>query len=175
MKCSKTSEDQLSITLHVTILFMVLSVFFVFVISKVERDSINSELDSSIQDAISASFSSLTPIQKKILSPVLKSIPYDKLNNIYGKTADVTATNNKWLIIVIILINVFMVIVVTLLTLSLKSCVNVKQVFIENAITFLFVGIIEYVFFTKIIIKYIPVPPSAIVDTLISELKKKLD
>lgn len=51
---------------------------------------------------------------------------------------------------------------------------EMKTIVLENILTFICVGFVEYLFFTKIILKFVPAPPSTIVTSLISSLKKEL-
>jgi hypothetical protein len=48
------------------------------------------------------------------------------------------------------------------------------QLILENVITFIFVGIIEFMFFLFIAIKFIPAPPSLIFKSLLSSIKSQL-
>jgi hypothetical protein len=45
-------------------------------------------------------------------------------------------------------------------------------VLLENIITFIFVGIIEVVFFLNVALKFVPSPPSLIFTSIIDNLKK---
>jgi len=51
---------------------------------------------------------------------------------------------------------------------------EMKTIVLENILTFMCVGFVEYLFFTKIILKFIPAPPSTIVTSLISSFKEEL-
>jgi F0F1-type ATP synthase membrane subunit b/b' len=51
---------------------------------------------------------------------------------------------------------------------------EMKTIVLENILTFMCVGIVEYLFFTKIILNFIPAPPSTIVTSLITSFKKEL-
>ena len=51
---------------------------------------------------------------------------------------------------------------------------NIKTIFIENGFTFLFIGIVEVMFFLKIAYKYIPIAPSFLVTKSFAYMKEKM-
>jgi hypothetical protein len=52
--------------------------------------------------------------------------------------------------------------------------VPLKEILLENTFTFLLVGVLEFVFFTKIASQYIPAPPTLMLKTVIDTLKTNL-
>jgi hypothetical protein len=44
----------------------------------------------------------------------------------------------------------------------------------ENVIIFACVGVIEYLFFTKVALKFVPAPPSLLVTSLINKFKETI-
>jgi hypothetical protein len=52
--------------------------------------------------------------------------------------------------------------------------IDTIKIIIENAIVFSFVGGIEFLFFTKIASKYVPVTPDMLSDTILERVKYKL-
>lgn len=50
-----------------------------------------------------------------------------------------------------------------------------KVIITENILTFIGVGIIEYLFFTNVALKYIPAPPSLLYESFMNSLKKNLE
>jgi hypothetical protein len=54
-----------------------------------------------------------------------------------------------------------------------KHSVPFGRLILKNIIIFIFVGAIEYIFFTNIAMKYIPSPPTLLVKTLITALQKR--
>ena len=49
-----------------------------------------------------------------------------------------------------------------------------KVIILENILTFIGVGYIEYLFFTNVALKYVPVPPSLIYKSFITSFKNNL-
>jgi len=102
----------------------------------------------------------------------------DKLRKSYEKVDKTVETHNNWLFNSIIITNVSLFIFVTMLIVILlyqcEQCIPVKHILLENAVTFFFVGIIEYFFFTKIAVKYVPSKPSLIVNSFFESVEKQL-
>lgn len=59
----------------------------------------------------------------------------------------------------------------TLLFAGSISITEVWHIFLENIITFIFVGIVEVIFFLNIALKFVPAPPSLIFTSLLSAIK----
>ncbi len=57
---------------------------------------------------------------------------------------------------------------------SPDSKLNIKDIVIENAIIFMFVGIVEFLFFKTIAFKFIPVEPSFISKEFLNQVKNQL-
>jgi len=55
---------------------------------------------------------------------------------------------------------------------SCKDCVNVSKLVTENVITFIFVGIVEFWFFTHYAFKFVPAPPSLLVSSSLDNVKE---
>jgi hypothetical protein len=49
---------------------------------------------------------------------------------------------------------------------------QIINIFIENILTFLFVGIIEFLFFKNIIMKYVPIEPSLLIKSFLDSFQK---
>ena len=72
---------------------------------------------------------------------------------------------------------IFFIITITLiifLKYACNKCINVTKLLLENCITFIFVGGIEYWFFMTYAFKYIPAPPSTLITTAIDTVKSYL-
>jgi hypothetical protein len=105
---------------------------------------------------------------------------YDYYYNIYSKN-----DTNRELINNIILSNIkftcsILIIITFIFGLSLYifgnlSGENIKHVILENIITFLFVGIFEIAFFTKIILYYSAVSPSLFYSSILKKLKENFN
>jgi len=161
----KLPDFALNILFHVVILFVFLSLFFIFYISKVEKSSMENELSDNIQKTLkNTNISGINAINPQIIQ---------KLKEKYKSPDPVVTTYNHWLFRTVLIVVVYTIITIILITWIMKSYypeMNIKDVIIENMITFIFVGLVEYLFFTKVAIKYIPVEPSTIKNTTLKTL-----
>ena len=71
----------------------------------------------------------------------------------------------------------FLIVLTIILCISFKSFypndINLSKLFIENIITFIFIGIGEYWFFTTYASKFIPAPPSLLSKSAIDTIKER--
>lgn len=243
-----------NIALHITILFTILSWFFLLYIKKISADAINGELVSLIDNffdslkqkkIINKKLNEYTRKFKNILNKMeidptdtklinqLLSVHNDdpqinKLKQIYIEITTIkfllndnssdnlniinilnynlanTNTNsntknllfdyyinllskedstrklvneeisNKIMFTNALIIGFFLLYTFSLYATNSLSLHDITEVTIENIITFIFVGIIEVIFFIKIIFNYIPSPPSLIISSLLENIKNDL-
>jgi len=160
----------LNISVHVVILFTILALFFMIYVSKIEKQSLNSEISSNIGNALNklGLDNSGQPA-----SPELQ-----KLKDMYSKTDATVEMHNKWLFRSLIMTNVgaliFVVLLFSLLSLQCNQCVPIKKILTENTITFIIVGFIEFMFFKHVASRYIPTKPSLIVEAFFNKIEQKL-
>jgi len=140
---------------HVLILIIVLTAFFFIIVDSLEKKALSNQVINGINNGI-------------------KNIKIDKNKNVYdkllklellykGPNAVNTAYNNMLFIVCIsTIVSIFMVFVTLIITLKISSgkCVNVFDIIIENMLLFICIGIVEYLFFIRIGVKYVPVKPS---------------
>lgn len=165
----------IDIVIHVLILFSIVSLFFVFYVSKIETDTINSQIIKNLNNAIDGGLSSVNPKIKTVLNDIGKSQIYQKIKNSYQAENSYRETNNKWLFKTIYMSIGFLLIITVLSTLILtkqcNKCINVKEILVINFVTFIFIGIVEYMFFTHVGEKYVPSKPSEIADTFFDRIQ----
>jgi len=188
--------------LHSLILFSFLSVFFYLYISHLTSGAFQDQINSLIESMITKdtkekiingiqSFIDTNPNAKYIL--LLLGINVDDLNNIQSsdkvkyilqrfasitnKPDPTTTLMNKSLFSLILIINImiwiFYVILCTMFSVY-DSNFHIFEIIIENLIIFIFIGIIEFLFFTKIAFKFIPVLPSYITTEFLTLVKDKI-
>lgn len=181
---SKTCEpvkDMVSfgynIGVHVTILFTILSLFFMFYISKISSRAINDEVGMNIDKY-------LTPVLQKQISMIpniqslAQNVQFDNVKKIFEEQSAAIQENNSWLFQTIVLVDIvlilFLIFTVFILRYSCGVCVPLKEIFKMNATVFTFIGIVEYLFFTQIALNYVPVEPSILVNSFIDNIKENL-
>lgn len=182
MLSSQFVHTIVNLCLHMFILFLFLSFFFFFYISVKERETVKESINSIIEEQ---TYSTLLYIDK-----LDKRLSIDKNGNINWKEINKTAIDiqkqyqnkipyivehNKRLIkkCIIIIISIFFFLLFTTLffTFYKKYDIDLRSIFTENIIIFLFVGIIEFLFFTFIISKYIGIDPDFVTTSLIDRIK----
>lgn len=215
--CRPADENlifKIDVSIHVLILLIFLSAFFVFYISKITEKTINEEIISNIDKGILASTNALKNISKE---NILKNIPKEKYrinqesleelahleqlgklenlekikqlvipkyNFIDGLKKNLknkdkyTEENNNWVKKSILVFNIFAFIIVTLtiliLTKQCNTCIDIRDIIKTNLITFVFIAIVEYLFFYNVASKYIPTKPSLFIKSAIERLKNNL-
>ena len=179
--CSIPNENinfTINIGIHVFILFCFLSIFFLAYVAELAKGHFDEEIHHSLEKGIKGSLENLDPLQQLRIKKMINNAPLDRLINHYDKPSKPVDVNNTWLTRMVILINIFLLILISstsyLLRWSCNQCVPIKDIVIENAIIFTFIGIVEIVFFKMVAFKYIPVKPSTIVTSAIDSLKKNL-
>ena len=88
----------------------------------------------------------------------------------YSSPSDIVIDHNKWVkflsIILIVFLIIGLIVTIIILQFSCNKCTGINSIILENIITFIFIGIVEYLFFTKVAFKYVPSPPSTLVTSL---------
>ncbi len=163
-----------NILTHVTILFSFLTIIFIVYISKVEKSAFHNEISNNIQDGMQSVLNNPS-INKRYLQSVLKRMPLDTLINLYNNPTEYSSNNNTMLftqaIIVMVGLVLIIISIIVVSYLSCNKCVPVWPIAKENILTFILVGIIEFLFFYFVALHYIPIKPSTITYTVIDALK----
>jgi hypothetical protein len=169
-----TTNFGVNVGLHIVILFTFLSLFFVFYITKISKATIENELSENIEKAIHGAVGE----HKNELAEFLDKLPVNTLDKLYDQPEKGLNVNNKWLFKTILIINmalwILLIISVVLLKYKCGEVIDIKGLLIENALVFSCIGIVEYVFFTKIALKFVPVEPSFISQQFITSVKKNI-
>lgn len=233
----------LNINLHVTILFTILSIFFILYIKKITSNAINNEMTSIINsyfdnvkknnkgidkynnikkeyddlvfnaqqninsvyydkilEAIKLKESQLNLLNfvhldkknipnvsqnlnsysnfKDVIESLKGNFDYNYYVNIYSQENFARKLVNQEVINKIIHVNILLILITIVFTVFLYFSKNVtihdiQHVLIENMLTFSMVGVVEFLFFTKISLNYIPAPPSLIFNSLLGGLQDK--
>ena len=180
-KCLPASRNVIfgtNIVLHSLILFTFLTVFFTLFVNKLMKNAFDNQLSNLIENNVNKMIDNLDEMTKKRLTFALKYMPMEKLIKQYENPSEYIVAHNNWVKLSAISIIVFGIILMALtlwlLYYSCGQCVNLAGIIKENIIVFAFIGIVEYTFFTKIALKFIPVPPSLLINTIINKFKSTL-
>jgi hypothetical protein len=100
---------------------------------------------------------------------------YNNLIKQYSSPNPLILAHNNYIINVgfymSIILFVISFILILVIKLSCDDCINLSKLFIENLVTFAFVGFVEYWFFTNYAIKFIPASPSLLVNSAIQNIQ----
>lgn len=166
----------INLFLHFLILFSFLSVFFIFFISKVSTDAFNNEVEHLIHELLSQRVKELK--NSREFDEAIKLLPLKQLYESFQKKSKAVEIHNNDLIKLVIVVNILLWVLFVSMTVLLKyecgSNLKIEEIIIENLIIFACVGIVEYYFFTRIALKFVPVEPSFISKQFMNSLKDKL-
>lgn len=147
----------ISVTLHILLLLIFLTIFYWLVISKTESKALNKELINSINSI---------PYQTEIDSST-KTF----LLNLYS-SEDITRDKNNYILLLLNIVLIVALFIILVLEIYLSGPkVNLKNILIENLWILLLVGGIEYTFFKTIAANYVPVKPSYMTDIIAEKIK----
>lgn len=169
----------LDITIHILILFSIISMFFVFYVSKVETTQLNGHIVDNINSGLNTLLLSQDQESLKELKMIGQTPTMKKIIESYNQPDNLSKINNEWLFKTIFMTNGFLLCftlgITVLLLKQCNSCINIKDILLTNFLTFILIGGVEYMFFTHVGMKYVPSKPSEIVDTFFSTSKKLLN
>lgn len=171
----KITHFSMNVILHVIILFTFLSAFFFLFVSNIEKSTFENEIGNLIEDNMKNLIDTKPEIKQYLAEIKPYLLPITKL---YDHPDRYTLERNilikfSSIFVVIMLVGIFITILATVKFACGKN-ISSTDLVIENIIIFIFVGIIEYMFFTRIAIKYVPATPSLLVDTIINTLKNRI-
>jgi hypothetical protein len=163
---------------HFLILFIFLTSFFLLYVSKLEQENLNSQLNTIIEKNLGDVVRTNKYKFKEVFGDIIDEIPYEKLKRQYKTADDYQQLNNDWLKKSLFITNLFLFLIITFSILLIKKICNidldVKHILKINLFTFIGIGIVEYLFFTHVALKYIPTSPSLIVESILNNTKNYL-
>jgi preprotein translocase subunit Sss1 len=164
-----------NILTHCTFLLAIIcSVFFLFT-EKIMSDAINNQIEDLAVDTLDKFYSTATPKNQEAIKLSLQHAQLETILKIYQTPTEDRYINNAWiekLIYVIVGLLIFVVIVAIIISKAHCGNISIVEIFSENIVIFMFIGIVEFLFFTKIIIKYIPAYPSTLSNIFVEQLKE---
>jgi hypothetical protein len=175
---NESIELILNVIVHVIILFIFLSIFFITYVSKITEEKFNSEIISLINDNMKNKMGKINTL-KKYATGILGSdyINAKKLNEYYSGNRTPKNINNDWLFKYIITTDIYLIILFVLILVVIKMVCKqdispVKGILFKNAVIFTLVGIIEYLFFKYVAMYYVPTKPSDVINGIVDDVEK---
>lgn len=161
--------------IHGLILFTFWVVFFIMYVSKILTNSMKEELGHIITSAVPKGLEESRKLTNNQTDLLLKMIPLDNFKNTYNKESQVNKFNNDWLFTVMIIMNIVFFFVITLSYVILsRACsyeIDLLDILKINAITFVFIGAIEFVFFENVALKFVPTKPSLMTNSIFEDIR----
>jgi Na+-transporting methylmalonyl-CoA/oxaloacetate decarboxylase gamma subunit len=167
------------LSMHVSFLFLFLSLFFMLYISKLSKHAFDKEIKHNIKKQIKKIVNNKDDKDDKdnSIEDYINKFPTKKMEEVYKGQDPLVANHNEWLFGTVIAANVIMVTFIILIVAILSSLcghdVRVIELLQKNVVTFIFVGLVEYLFFTQVAFKYIPVLPSVMTTSFVHALQRK--
>lgn len=163
------------LSIHGLILFTFWVVFFIMYVSKILTGAMKNELGHIIKEAVPKALNESRKMSNSKSDLLLGMLPLNNFKNIYNKESQLNKANNEWLFTVMILINIIYLFFITLSYVLLsRACnftIDLKEILIVNAITFAFIGAIEFVFFKNVALKFVPTKPSLMITSIFEDIK----
>ena len=174
-----TIDILINVILHSFILFVFLSLFFFLYISKKEKEELDRQTDSiceripDILDTLKKEDKDKIIDWKNVRQKAIEEMDYDDLD-----IDDYIKTNNNEIKYVTIFIGGSILFLILLIYLYyaylLKKDIDMSYIIKENIIIFISIGIIEFLFFTKVSSKYVPILPVQISTTVLERIKENI-
>jgi len=177
MEINTYTALSLNIILHMLILFTFLSLLFFTFISKVEEKAFKNEIEDLLERTITSVLEGNKDVALPAIDEVRPVLKY--VENIYSNPSRESLKQNimiKFMSVftALLLLTTFASIAFTAIA-ECKHSVPLGRLILENVIIFSFVGVVEYLFFVNIAMKYIPAPPSLLIKTIINRVKDKFN
>jgi len=171
-----SASFNINLFFHFLVLLTFLTIFFISFISKISTNAFNDEVSNLTSGIVK---SNIQPLKKETsFNESVKMLPLQTLYDSYNNIHEGTKNRNDGLVNNLILFVVFswilFIVIIVLLQYTCNIDLNLEEVILENAITFCFVGLFEYYFFTRIANSYIPVEPSFISQEFLNSIKNKI-
>ena len=168
----------INVFVHVIILFTFLSAFFILFVSKLTKEMFEKEISHLMEENIDKLVHSLDNETKQNLMLFTRVVPIDRLIKKYEEPSEYVLEHNRWVQLCAIAISIVGIFILALVMYivynSCGQCAPLKHIFMENVIVFVCIGIVEYVFFTRVALKFVPAPPSLLVNSLIKKFKETM-
>jgi hypothetical protein len=171
---------------HVFVLFCALTLLFVFVVSKMERSTLVSEVSTETNTAVDALFTALdTQIAANgqqsatVYGELAASLPLlRRLGVAYAEPDPATAQHNSRVLLgaglaIVALLLAWVIPVAVLARCGAEVRPMMAQIGFENLIVFAVVGAVEYAFFINVAAKYVPIMPSQLLTNVVDALQSQ--
>ena len=152
------------------ILFTFLTLFFNFFIVELSEKAFKDEVTHLMEGGLSK-----IELEGVVEKSLLSVLPLDKLEKKLQEKDKTVKALNKGLMNTLWTANIILWVVLIIGVLITYQVYNLhlSEIITENVLTFILVGAAEYLFFTQIAFKFIPVEPSFISKQFVEKVKGK--
>jgi hypothetical protein len=161
----------LDILLHISLLMIVLTTLFFTIIVPAERKALHSELSHGIESVLNPLLAPNSQLSI-LLNGVQTSTLERAIKGFQTPTFYITDINTRLetqAITMCFILSFMFIASYIALRYSCGFCREIYSLIFENLLTFAFVGIIEFLFFTNIALHYVPTLPSFLVQSILDE------
>ena len=171
---------------HVFVLFCALTLLFVFVVSKMERSTITSEVTAETNAAVDALFKALDAQiaasgqqSAAVYGELAAGLPLlNRLRAAYAAPDPATEQHNSRVLLgaglaIVALLLAWVIPVAVLARCGAEVRPMLAQIGFENLIVFAVVGAVEYAFFINVAAKYVPIMPSQLLTNVVDALQSQ--
>lgn len=168
----------LDVSIHTGILFSLLTALFMFLVSKDVKQLVEGQLKDIASNATKSALLSSGWLPMSKLAPLLNTGAYQGMLDATAQPDPIVVNNNKWAFRSMEMTGVALAVVAIAIILSIRytseNCIGLKELMMMDLAVFGGVGIIEYLFFTNIALKYIPAAPSDLSRAFVTALQQDL-
>ena len=153
-------EKILDFFIHSLILFTFLSLFYYYYSSELSKDKFEKEIETIID-------------KNEIIYEIMWRLEFDNNYNInVPKMMDPnTQSNNQMIFNYLLYTNIILWIILIFAIINMNINMNINNLLFSNVITFIIIGLGEFLFFKYVILEYKPVSQSFIRQKFIEKLK----
>ena len=169
----ETIEDLLNLILHVIILFTILTVFFFVYISVLEKNAYQTEIESILRTELINQLNALP--DPELVRSYFQNTDFDKYLSQFEIPNTYVTINNNWLMAICIIILAFLILLFFTIYQTCHLKLDMYLIVYENICLFSITGVIEILFFIYIAYNYVPVSPTVMLDSFISDIQEKLN
>jgi predicted PurR-regulated permease PerM len=182
VKANERINHTINIAIHVLILFIFLTLFFFYYVSRISKRNIKKAFSDIIDKKINELLTETNKWNEKI---DIVSVDWNEVNNLADdiilnsqkEIPEIVENNNrlKYISIIIIFCMILGIFILYFYYKYMKGYdIPVGYIIYENIIILSLIGTIEFLFFTKIASKYIPITHDFVYITILNRIKSKV-
>jgi hypothetical protein len=167
-------EFAVNMAMRTLILFSFLSTFFAFYVTKLSKEAFNEEIIRMMDENFGAYIKDLK--DNSVVKQVFDLLPLDKFKKIYSKPEKAVEIHNDGLFTTVLVTNLLLwaslIAIIYIVNESCDKDIDIKEIATENAIIFIFIGMVELLFFKMVTVKFVSVTPSFISQQFLDKVQK---